>query len=206
MYNGGLLNVYGANLPGLPYVSWGHNEYISWTFTDSTGPDTSDVYELTLNPQNPMQYRYDGEWRNLERETISIKVNTPDGMKTITRELLASHHGPIVEIRGKRAYAIKIAYADGLLGDIEPCARICKSKHLGDFLQALSTRRVYPNNVMYGDVNGNIYYQNTGLVPIRPEGYDWNRPVPGNTPKTEWLGFHDTADLVQILNPPSGLG
>ena len=28
-----------------------------------------------------------------------------------------------------------------------------------------------PQNTMYGDVHGNIYYQRTGRVPIRPEGY-----------------------------------
>jgi acyl-homoserine lactone acylase PvdQ len=61
-----------------------------------------------------------------------------------------------------------------------------------------------PQNVMYGDVYGNIYYQRTGLVPIRPKGYDWTRPVPGDTSRTEWLGFHDSADLVQILNPAAG--
>jgi acyl-homoserine-lactone acylase len=61
-----------------------------------------------------------------------------------------------------------------------------------------------PQNAMYGDVHGNIYYQRTGLVPIRPEGYDWTRPVPGDTSKSEWLGTHDAADLVQIVNPPAG--
>jgi acyl-homoserine lactone acylase PvdQ len=53
-------------------------------------------------------------------------------------------------------------------------------------------------------VYGNIYYQRTGLVPVRPKGYDWTRPVPGDTSATEWLGFHDTADLVQLLNPAAG--
>ena len=30
------------------------------------GPDTSDIYVLTLNPTNHMQYRYDGQWRTVE--------------------------------------------------------------------------------------------------------------------------------------------
>ena len=65
-------------------------------------------------------------------------------------------------------------------------------------------RMMMPQNAMYGDVYGNLYYQRTGLVPIRPEGHDWTRPVPGDTSATEWLGFHDTADLVQLLNPAAG--
>lgn len=203
--HGGDLNVYGFNWVGVPYIVVGHNQYISWTFTNSMGPDTADVYELTLNPHNPMQYHYDGKWRNLKHETITIKVKKPNGMDTVTRKLLSSHHGPIVEVRGSKAYAFKIAYANRLLCHAEPFARINKAKHLGDFLSALSLGAVLPvRNVVYGDVDGNIYHQCTGLVPIRPQEYGFNHPVPGNTSKTEWLGFHDTADLVQILNPPAG--
>jgi acyl-homoserine lactone acylase PvdQ len=42
------------------------------------------------------------------------------------------------------------------------------------------------------------------MVPIRPEGYDWDYPVPGNSKDTEWQGFHPHEDLVQIQNPESG--
>jgi acyl-homoserine lactone acylase PvdQ len=83
-------------------------------------------------------------------------------------------------------------------------AEINKASNLGEFLDALSLRQVMPQNAMYGDVYGNIYYQRTGLVPIRPKGYGWTRPLDGTSPGTEWLGFHQTADLVQLLNPPAG--
>ncbi|MBI1927382.1 penicillin acylase family protein [Candidatus Poribacteria bacterium] len=200
--HGGELNVYGFNLPGIPYIDMGHNESLSWTFT-AGGPDTADVYELTLNPNDLMQYRYDDGWRELKRETITIQVKTSAGMETVLRELLSSHHGAIVEMRGDKAYAFKIAYSEAV-GYLEQMAQANKARNLGDLLVALSLREWMPSNVMYGDVYGNIYYQRTGLVPIRPEGYDGSRPIPGDTSKTEWIGFHDTQDLVQILNPPAG--
>ena len=28
------------------------------------GPDTSDIFEEEINPSNPNQYRYDGQWRD----------------------------------------------------------------------------------------------------------------------------------------------
>jgi acyl-homoserine lactone acylase PvdQ len=59
-------------------------------------------------------------------------------------------------------------------------------------------------NVMYSDVEGNIRYVRTGRVPIRPKGYDFSKPVPGNTSKSEWLGIHPLKDLVQLLNPKTG--
>jgi acyl-homoserine lactone acylase PvdQ len=59
-------------------------------------------------------------------------------------------------------------------------------------------------NVMVTTVDGDIYYQRTGRVPIRPDGYDYNKPVDGSTSKTEWKGIHPTSDLVQIENPACG--
>jgi acyl-homoserine lactone acylase PvdQ len=57
---------------------------------------------------------------------------------------------------------------------------------------------------MVADNSGNIYYQRTGRVPKRPEGYDWSRPVDGSSSRTEWLGFHPPSDLLQVTNPPQG--
>jgi acyl-homoserine lactone acylase PvdQ len=68
----------------------------------------------------------------------------------------------------------------------------------------MDTLQFFPQNVMVADTSGNIYYQRTGRVPRRPEGYDWTRPVDGSTSATAWQGFHPASDHVQILNPPQG--
>ena len=60
------------------------------------GPDTSDIFEEEINPSNPKQYRYDGQWRDftIRKEVINVK----NGDKVEPREvtLAFSHHGPIV--------------------------------------------------------------------------------------------------------------
>jgi len=200
--HGGALHAYGFNVTGVPYLGLGHNEHISWACTTG-GPDTADVYELTLDRVDGTRYRYDGAWRELRREQAEIRVRTPEGVETVTREWFCSHHGPVLEIRGDKAYAFKLAYAE-TARLVEQMGRINVARNLGEFMEALSLRQLMPQNVMYGDVHGNIYYQRTGLVPVRPEGYDWTRPVPGDTSRTEWLGCHDSADLVQLLNPAAG--
>jgi acyl-homoserine-lactone acylase len=201
------LDAYGFIPTGLPYIGLGHNEHLSWAFTTG-GPDAADVYELTVRGNNgedraPQQYLYDGKWRDLARETVTIQVNTENGLQPAEREILSSHHGPVVQVEGDKAYVFKLAYAEAVRL-FEQMGRVNASRNLGEFLQALSLRMMMPQNAMYGDVYGNIYYQRTGLVPVRPEGYDWTRPVPGDTSATEWRQFHDAADLVQILNPPAG--
>ena len=200
--HGGDLDAYGFNILGIPYLGLGHNAHISWAYTVG-GPDGADVYELTLDREDGTRYEYDGAWRDLKRERTEIAVRTPEGIETVTREWLCSHHGPVLEVRGDKAYAFKLACAEAALL-VEQMARTSKARDLADYLDALSLRMLMPMNAMYGDVYGNIYYQRTGLAPVRPEGYDWTRPVPGDTSRTEWLGLHDTADLVQMLNPPTG--
>jgi acyl-homoserine lactone acylase PvdQ len=59
-------------------------------------------------------------------------------------------------------------------------------------------------NIMVATVNGDIYYVRNGRVPIRAAGFDYSKPLPGNTSKAEWLGIHSLEDLVQLHNPPQG--
>lgn len=199
--HGGGLNVFGFSPVGTPYVSLGHNEHLSWAMTTG-GPDTSDVYEEELD-QDGSRYRYDGQWRELEKEKTVVMVRTDDGPKEVERELVRSHHGPIVASQGCRAYAFKLSLLDQV-HLLEQIRLMDKAANLGDFLKAVSMGQLMPQNLMYADVYGNSYYQRTGRVPKRPKGYDWRRPVPGNTSKTEWLGIHPMEDHVQLLNPPAG--
>ncbi|MEO0813992.1 MAG: penicillin acylase family protein, partial [Myxococcota bacterium] len=59
------LDVYGGLFPGSPLVLHGFNQAIGWANTVNR-PDLLDVYVLEINPENPDQYRLDGEWRDFE--------------------------------------------------------------------------------------------------------------------------------------------
>lgn len=200
--HGGDLNIFGFSPVGTPGVGLGHNDYLYWACTTG-GPDTADVYEEEINPENPLQYRYDGEWRDIKVGIAEIEVKTDDGIKTVKREIHRTHHGPIVEREGNRAYALKLSYENEVLM-AEQLLTMNRARNLGEFLNAVGMLQFMGQNIMYGDIYGNMYYVRTGRVPIRPGGYDWSRPVQGNTSKTEWLDIHGQEDLVQILNPPAG--
>jgi len=200
---GGSLAVAGTAVTGLPLISLGHNEYVSIAMTTG-GPDTADVFKETLNPNDPNQYLYDGQWRDGVRRTIAIQVKGEDGaLKPLTREVLYTHHGPIVATKGGFGYAAALAYADQV-GLGEEMYAMFTSKNLRDVKNALAMGQLMAQNVMVTTVEGDIYYQRTGRVPIRPDGYDYRKPVDGSTSKTEWKGIHPTSDLVQIENPACG--
>ncbi len=199
----GDMQVCGMAVVGTPFIGIGHNEYISWAQTTG-GPDCADVYELDINPQNELQYKYDGKWRDITREKVIIKVKLKNGgYKNVERTIDRCHYGPIVKRDGLKAYAVKISYQNEV-GVAQQMLAMNKAKNLDEFKNALSMCQLMPQNIMFASVYGNIYYQRTGRVPIRPAGYNWDYPVQGNTSKSEWQGIHSSQDLIQITNPETG--
>ena len=59
-------------MAGQGYIGLGHNADLAWAMTTG-GPDTADIYELTLNPDNPEQYKYNDEWRDFEKLTVDLR-------------------------------------------------------------------------------------------------------------------------------------
>lgn len=188
----------GVGLAGSPYIGLGHNAAMAWAMTTG-GPDTADVYVLTLNDAGT-HYRYESAWRPLRKEPVTLRM--PDGSeRAVTLEY--SHHGPILARRDGLAYAAKIPYD----GDADRNAAWEALNFAADYRGAVAagaTLAMFPQNVMVADTSGNIHYQRVGRVPVRAAGYDWSKPVPGDTAATEWQGFHPGEDLVQMLNPSAG--
>ena len=196
----GEIHISGFATSGFPYVNLGHNEHVAWAHTTG-GPDTADVYELTLDADDSSRYLYDGEWRQMTSRTVEVGVAGEAEPREAT--FWYSHHGPIVARRGDRAYAAALAYEEEI-GYLESKYWFMVAEDYLGAAAALDVRQIMPQNVMIADTGGNIYYQRTGRVPIRPDGYDWSRPVDGSTSETEWLGIHPASELMSLLNPQRG--
>jgi acyl-homoserine lactone acylase PvdQ len=194
--------VSGVGILGQPIPSLGHSRYCSVAMTTG-GPDTSDVYEEEVNPDDPRSYRYDGRWRPMTVRTYRIRVKDGTEVKTRTVDVEYTHHGPVVARKGGKAYAIAIPYAEEVeLGD--QIFDMMRARNLDEMKKALSRLQLMAQNVMVATVQGDIYYLRNGRVPIRAPGVDPGRPVPGQTSANEWRGIHPLSDLVQITNPPGG--
>lgn len=190
----------GFTLPGGPYVGLGHNDHVAWAMTTG-GPDTADIYALTLNPSNSLEYKYEDGWKMLTARKVQILVKGEEKPRELT--FYDSDHGPVVGRKEGRAYVAKLSYADEVQFG-ESFYLFNMAKNVSDFRKALDLNQIMPQNVMVADTSGNIYYQRTGRVPIRPEGFDFTRPVDGSTRKSEWLGIHAAHDLISIENPVQG--
>ena len=195
-------NVSGVSILGQPIPSLGHSRYCSVAMTTG-GPDTSDVYEEEVSPDDPRLYRFDNQWRKMTVRTVTIGVKVGDEVKLRSIELEYTHHGPVVVRKGGKAYAIAIPYMEEVgLGD--QIYEMMKARNLEEMKKALGRLQLMAQNVMIGTVQGDIYYLRNGRVPIRALGVNPGRPVPGHTSANEWRGIHPLSDLVQVTNPPGG--
>jgi acyl-homoserine-lactone acylase len=199
---GGEIEFSGMCILGNPLPAMGHNRYCSIAMTTG-GPDTSDVYEEEINPDNPRQYRYDGQWLDMTVRPETIKVKGENGVGEKKVELEYTRHGPVVARKNGKAYTFCIPYFDEV-GLADQTYQMITAKNLNEMKKALSMLQLMMQNLMIGTVDGDIYYVRNGRVPIRPAGYDYKRAMPGNTSKAEWQGIHKFEDLVQIENPPQG--
>ncbi|MGE5374793.1 MAG: penicillin acylase family protein [Bacteroidota bacterium] len=192
----------GGTFPASPLIIHGHNRDLGWAFTVNH-PDLIDVYRLTINPQNPNQYLYDGQWRDLEVRQARLKVKLIGNLKiTVSRETLWSVYGPAVRAKGN-TYALRYA-GIGTAGIWEQLYRMNKATNFKEWQDAMRLGQLPMFNVAYADKEGNIYYLYNGIIPVRNEGYDWTGYLPGDTSKTLWTEYLPFDKLPQVLNPPSG--
>ncbi len=105
----GPIHASGFTTAGVPYVGLGHTENVAWAHTTG-GPDTADIFALTLNPDNPLQYKYDGGYRDLQARTVRIQLKGEAKPREVTFH--DSHNGPVVGKKGGVVYVGKIAYAE----------------------------------------------------------------------------------------------
>jgi len=195
-------NMVGGLLPGSPTITHGHNEHLGWAFTVNN-PDLIDIYVLDMNPDNPNQYLFDGEWQDLEVGEAPITVTLFGRFRwTVKREVLWSAYGPTVR-QDHGVYAIRYA-GMGEIGHVEEFVRLNKATNLADWQAALREGPLPMFNVGYADEKGNIFYVYNGRIPIRTEGYDWRQYLPGNTSDTLWTEYLPFDELPQVSNPPSG--
>jgi len=190
-----------GNTPfGYPAILFGHNKHIAWGSTAGLG-DLIDIYEEVLNPDNPHQYWYNGEWRDMEKRTEVINVK---GGGFVTVDIFRTIHGFVIKFdeTNHLAYSKRRSW-EGF--EIESLIGWIESTWAENFWQWRKAARKMALNVnwYYADRMGNIGYIYGGRYPLRKEEHDWRLPVPG-TGEMEWIGFLPFEKNPQIYNPKRG--
>jgi acyl-homoserine-lactone acylase len=195
-------NMHGATFPAGVMIFMGHDDVKGWCHTISR-PDLIDVYRLEINPENPDQYRFDDAWKNFEKGTARIPVKLWGPVSwTFRREMLWSVHGPAFRTEDG-VYAFRFA-GYGEIRALEEWYRMNKARNLEEFIEAMRPCWIPSLNTLYADSEGNIFYLHNGRFPVRQEGFDWQKTLPGDTSAALYDAIYPFEKLPQILNPESG--
>jgi len=188
----------------------GHNATVAWGITN-VGADVQDLYQIRVNPENPLQYEWNGEWRDMT--VIDTEIAFGDGAESIPMQIRETHLGPIIndnDIDPETGALTGFNNDDPLALrwtglDTSSLWRavygLNTATNWDDFRAALADFNIPAQNFVYADINGNIGYQTPGSIPIRAANHTGLTPVPGWTDEYEWRGYVPFDNLPRIYNP-----
>ena len=181
--HGAGIDVVGNTPFAYPMIMFGHNKSITWGSTWAAG-DIVDIYAEQLNPGNPGQYLYKGEYQDLQHRVEPIQIR---GGETANFDVYRSVHGPIVheDLDAGVVYAKHRAW-DGR--ELETLLAWLAATHANDFesWKDEAEQSAINVNMYFADVHGNIGYFFGGHYPQRVAGHDNRFPVTGDG-SMDWL-------------------
>jgi len=194
----------GFAVPGLPYVGLGYTNGAVWGAT-AGGADSCDVFELKINPDNPDQYWYDGQWRDLVVRKIAVPVKNASG--EVEPQLITireSVHGPIVAESEGRVIAGAICGVRDTLRT-EQWLEMNRANSTCELLEAFRMDQATLLNLTYAARDGHFGYIQTGRCPLRAAGpYHPFLLNDGTRSSRTWQGRVAFDALPQVHDPASG--
>lgn len=196
------LNAYGAATWGQFFIYQGFNEHCGWMHTSSQADVVDEYREAVIKKNDALFYKYGSELKSLSEQRISIAYKNGNSISRKEFTAYRTHHGPIVAKRNKKWISVKLMVEP--LKALTQSYQRTKSKSLEDFKNTMLLKTNSSNNTVYADDKGNIGYWHGNFMPKRDPQFNWNEPVDGSNPATEWKGLHDAKDMIQIFNPSNG--
>lgn len=194
-------DVVGFSFAGVPGVVIGRNNHITWGLTNAR-VDTQDLFIEKINPVNPLQYEFEGEWHDM---TVITEVIGVADIGDYVLDVRQTHHGVIVTDADERLdQVLALSWASSEPSRVmQAILELNQASNYAEFRDAMRIWDTLSQNIIYADVEGNIAYQLPGRIPKRRNG-DGSLPVPGWTGEYEWDGWIPFEELPSLLNPVSG--
>lgn len=203
-------NVAGATIPGAPGVVIGHNTRIAWGLTNLMADDV-DFFIEDINYRDST-YRIGDRILPLRVRTDSIFVR--DSLPVVM-PVYETIHGPVItdvypqtgvmnkpgRFAPRPSVSMRWAGQDAS-DEILALFRVNRARNWNDLLRGFSTFGVPAQNVIYGDIEGNIGYTAIGRIPRRAAGVSPQLPNDGRAAPLPWTGYIPYDQLPRQYNPP----
>ncbi len=167
-------DVSGAHPLISPFIGFGFNKDVAFTHTVSTGKRFV-FFELTLNPDNPMQYEFDGEMRDFTTKTVTVNVDTGAGIEPQEHTFYFSHHGPVLDLGALlpplggwpnsfgTVFAVKDVVVDNARGP-DQWIRMGQATSTAEYIETLKTIGMNIYNSFAADRHGSTFYGDISTI------------------------------------------
>lgn len=196
------LNAYGAVTWGQFFIYQGFNENCGWMHTSSSA-DVIDEYLESVEKRNDAYfYKYGNEWRPVTTKKIKLAYKMGDALQLKEFVAYFTHHGPVIAKQDDKWLSISLMNEP--LKALTQSYTRTKATDYKSYNKAMQLRANSSNNTVFADRKGNIAYWHGDFMPKRNPTFDWESPVDGANPETDWKGLHEVKEIVQLLNPANG--
>lgn len=188
-----------------PVALLGHNQQYGWSLTMFQNDDL-DLIAEKLNPANPNQVWYHGQWVDLQsrEETITVKGAAP-----VKLTLRRSPHGPITNdalgaSAGKTPIAMWWTFLETDNPTIEAFYQLNRADTRDKARAAVSKIHAPGLNIVWANAAGDIGWWAGAKLPQRPAGVNPSFILDGSTNEADKPGFIPFSDNPQEENPARG--
>ncbi len=188
-----------------PFALLGHNPQFGWSLTMFQNDDL-DLIAEKVNPANPNQVWYHGQWVDLQsrEETIHVKGAAP-----VRLTLRRSPHGPIVNDAlgagaGKTPVAMWWTWSETDNPTLEAFHLLNRADTRDKARAAASQIHAPGLNIVWANAAGDIGYWAAAKLLQRPPGVNPGFILDGSSEEADRPGFLPFSDNPQEENPARG--
>ena len=197
--------LYGHHQALVPFAFLGHNLDFGWSLTMFQNDDL-DLIAEKVNPDNPDQVWYRGQWSDMVKteQQIAVKGQTP-----VTITLRQSPHGPIVNdalgtAAGKTPIAMWWAFLETPNPILEGFYQLNRADTLAKARAAAAKVQAPGLNIVYANAKGDIAWWASALLPKRPTGVKPGFILDGSSNQADKDGYFPFSANPQEENPARG--
>jgi len=197
--------LYGHHQALVPFAFLGHNLDFGWSLTMFQNDDL-DLIAEKVNPDNPNQVWYHGQWTDLlsSEQQIAVKGQAP-----VTLTLRQSPHGPIVNdalgtAAGKTPIAMWWAFLETPNPILEGFYQLNRADTLAKARAAAAKVQAPGLNIVYANAKGDIAWWASALLPKRPAGVKPEFILDGSSNQADKDGYYPFSSNPQEENPARG--
>ena len=196
------LNAYGAVTWGQFFVYQGFNENCGWMHTSSYADSMDEYLEKIEKKSDKLFYRYGSALKPVRTQKVRLPYKVGNGIRYKDFTMYFTQHGPVAGEKDGKWLTVNMMNTP--LNALSQSYLRTKATDYATYQEVMKLNGNASNNTVFADRKGTIAYWHGNFMPRRNPKFNWEEPVDGSNPETDWNGLHAIGDIVQVRDPAVG--